>query len=148
MHLALIFFILLFIGLPVAFVLMISAVSYVVLTDNYLLFYSFAQQIFSSLEKYGLLAIPLFLLVGELMGSGGSTRRLVDAASVLVGTLRGGLAYINLLANMMMASIMGSAIRFPAITIRSDVSMGWGEMAPVPPVMGLSLLAGPAKRSG
>jgi tripartite ATP-independent transporter DctM subunit len=109
MHLALIFFILLFIGLPVAFVLMMSAVSYVVLTDNYLLFYSFAQQIFSSLEKYGLLAIPLFLLVGELMGSGGSTRRLVDAASVLVGTLRGGLAYINLLANMMMASIMGSA---------------------------------------
>jgi tripartite ATP-independent transporter DctM subunit len=109
MHVALIFFILLFIGLPVAFVLMMSAISYVVLTDNYLLFYSFAQQMFSSLEKYGLLAIPLFLLVGELMGSGGSTRRLVDAASVLVGTLRGGLAYINLLANMMMASIMGSA---------------------------------------
>jgi tripartite ATP-independent transporter DctM subunit len=109
MQLALIFFILLFIGLPVAFVLLMSSVAYVILTDNYLLFYSFSQQIFSSLEKYGLLAIPLFLLVGELMGSGGSTRRLVDAASVFVGTLRGGLAYINLLANMMMASIMGSA---------------------------------------
>jgi len=108
-QLALIFLLLLFIGLPVAFVLMMSAIAYAALTDNSLLFLSFSQQIFSSLEKYGLLAIPLFLLVGELMGAGGSTRRLVDAASVLVGTLRGGLAYINLLANMMMASIMGSA---------------------------------------
>jgi tripartite ATP-independent transporter DctM subunit len=107
--LAAVFFTLLFIGLPVAFVLLMSSVSYVALTDNLILFSSFSQQIFSSLENYGLLAIPLFLLVGELMGSGGCTRRLVDAASVLVGNLRGGLAYINLLANMMMASIMGSA---------------------------------------
>ncbi len=106
---AVIFAVLLFIGMPVALVLLVSAISYAVISDNYLLFYSFAQQIFSSMEKYGLLAIPLFLLVGELMGFGGSTRRLVNAATVLVGSLRGSLAYINLLANMMMASIMGSA---------------------------------------
>ena len=121
MPLALIFLVLLFIGVPVAFVLYLSTVAYVLLTDNFLLFLSFAQQLFSSLEKYGLLAIPLFLLVGELMEAGGCTRRLVDAASVFVGTFRGGLAYINLLANMMMASIMGSANAQIAIMSRTMV---------------------------
>jgi len=121
MLLALIFFVLLFAGVPVAFVLFLSTAAYVVLTDNVLLFLSFSQQIFSSLEKYGLLAIPLFLVVGELMEAGGCTRRLINAASVFVGTLRGGLAYINLLANMMMASIMGSANAQIAIMSRSMV---------------------------
>jgi len=65
---------------------------------------------YGSLEKNGLLAIPLFMLVGEIMNRGGLTQRLTAAADVLVGSFRGGMAYVNLLANAMAASILGSAI--------------------------------------
>lgn len=101
------FFLLL--GLPIALVLAMTALSYIFLSGNTVLYLSFPQQLFASLENYGLLAIPLFMLVGELMNEGGITRRLVALASVFVGHVRGGLAYINILANMFLASIVGSA---------------------------------------
>ncbi len=100
---------LLFLGVPIALVLAMTALAYIQASGNPVLYQSFPQQFFSSLENYGLLAIPLFLAVGELMNEGGITRRLVALASVFVGHLRGGLAYINILANMFLASIMGSA---------------------------------------
>lgn len=100
---------LLFLGLPIALVLAMVALVYIYASGNPVLYLSFPQQFFASLENYGLLAIPLFLAVGELMNEGGITRRLVALASVFVGHLRGGLAYINILANMFLASIMGSA---------------------------------------
>ena len=100
---------LLFLGLPIALVLAMVALVYIYASGNPVLYLSFPQQLFASLENYGLLAIPLFLAVGELMNEGGITRRLVALASVFVGHLRGGLAYINILANMFLASIMGSA---------------------------------------
>ena len=80
------------------------------LSGNTILFASLPQQLFSGTESYGLLAIPLFMLAGELMNEGGLTRRLVTFAGVFVRGVRGGLAYVNLIANMMMASIMGSAL--------------------------------------
>lgn len=100
---------LLFLGLPIALVLAMVALAYIYVSGNPVLYLSFPQQFFAGLENYGLLAIPLFLAVGELMNEGGITRRLVALASVFVGHLRGGLAYINILANMFLASIMGSA---------------------------------------
>ena len=100
---------LLFLGLPIALVLAMVALVYIYASGNPVLYLSFPQQLFAGLENYGLLAIPLFLAVGELMNEGGITRRLVALASVFVGHLRGGLAYINILANMFLASIMGSA---------------------------------------
>lgn len=100
---------LLLLGLPIALVLAMTALAYIEASGNPVLYLSFPQQFFASLENYGLLAIPLFLVVGELMNEGGITRRLVALASVFVGHLRGGLAYINILANMFLASIMGSA---------------------------------------
>ena len=102
------FAILLFAGVPIALVLATTAMIYILLSGNTVLFLSYPQQLYSGLEKYGLLAIPLFMLVGELMNEGGITRRLVGFASVFVGSLRGGLAYVNLLANMFMAAIIGS----------------------------------------
>ena len=100
---------LLFLGVPIALVLAMVALVYIYASGNPVLYLSFPQQLFAGLENYGLLAIPLFLAVGELMNEGGITRRLVALASVFVGHLRGGLAYINILANMFLASIMGSA---------------------------------------
>lgn len=106
---AVVFTSLLFLGLPIALVLGMTALAYIYMSGNTVLYLSFPQQFFASLENYGLLAIPLFMIVGELMNEGGITRRLVALASVFVGHVRGGLAYINILANMFLASIVGSA---------------------------------------
>jgi tripartite ATP-independent transporter DctM subunit len=103
------FVVLLALGVPIAFVLFGTALAHILASGNDVLFASFAQQLFSGIESYGLIAIPLFMLAGEIMNRGGLIRRLIDLASIFVGGLRGGLAYINVLANMMMASILGSA---------------------------------------
>lgn len=100
---------LLFFGVPIAFVLAISGALFIWYSGNDILFLSYAQQLFSGVEKYGLLAIPLFILVGEVMNEGGITKRLVVFAGIFVGSLRGGLAYINLVANAFVAAIIGSA---------------------------------------
>lgn len=105
----LVFCLLLLIAVPIAFVLLGTSLAYIEASSNEVLYASFAQQLFSGIEQYGLMAIPLFMLAGELMNRGGLTRRLIGLASIFVAGLRGGLAYINLLANMMMASIIGSA---------------------------------------
>jgi tripartite ATP-independent transporter DctM subunit len=106
---AAVFVLLLIFGVPIAFVLLGTSLAYIEISGNDVLFESFAQQIFSGIEKYGLMAIPLFMLAGEIMNRGGLIRRLIALASIFVAGFRGGLAYINLLANMMMASIIGSA---------------------------------------
>ena len=98
------FAMLLFAGVPIALVLAVTSMIYIWWSGNSVLFLSFPQQLYGGLENYGLLAIPLFMLVGELMNAGGITKRLVSFAGVFVGSLRGGLAYINLVANMFMAS--------------------------------------------
>lgn len=67
------------------------------------------QNIFSMLNSYTLLAVPLFLIVGNVMEYGGITERLVAFARTLVGHMRGGLAQVNILTNMLMAGISGSA---------------------------------------
>lgn len=120
---AVVFFILLFAAVPVSFVLILTAIWYIGASGNTVLYQSFAQQLFAGIENYGLMAIPLFILTGELMNEGGATRRLVDAARVFAGGVRGGLAYINLLANMFMAAIIGSAASQIAIMSRAMVPM-------------------------
>jgi tripartite ATP-independent transporter DctM subunit len=106
---ALVFVVLLVISVPIAFVLLGTALAYIEISGNEVLYQSFPQQLFSGIEAYGLMAIPLFMLAGEIMNRGGLIRRLIGFAGLFVSGLRGGLAYINLLANMMMASIIGSA---------------------------------------
>lgn len=115
------FFLLLFGNVPIAIVLALSAVVYIAESGNTVLFDSFAQQMFSGLENYGLLAIPLFMLTGELMNEGGITERLIRAARVFVGGFRGGLAWINIVANMLMAAIIGSAVSQIAVMSRAMV---------------------------
>jgi len=118
---AAVFLILLLLAVPISLVLALSAAWYIWQSGNTVLFDSFAQQMFSGIESYGLLAIPLFMLTGEMMNEGGLTPRLVRAARVFVGGFRGGLAYINLLANMFMAAIIGSAASQIAVMSRAMV---------------------------
>jgi tripartite ATP-independent transporter DctM subunit len=115
------FFVKLLLAVPVAVVLALTAMWYIWESENTILYDSFAQRMFSGVEAYGLLAIPLFMLTGELMNEGGMTRRLINAARVFVGGFRGGLAYINLLANMFMAAIVGSAAAQIAVMSRAMV---------------------------
>lgn len=115
-------FVLLLLGaVPIALVLALTAMVYIQASGNTVLFDSYPQQLFSAIESYGLLAIPLFMLAGELMNEGGLTKRLIALARILVGGFRGGLAYINLVANMMMAAIIGSAASQIAIMSRAMV---------------------------
>ena len=116
-----VFLVLLFVSVPITLVLSLTALWYIYESGNTVLYYSFSQQMFSGVENYGLLAIPLFILTGELMNEGGMTQRLVHAARVFVGGFRGGLAYINLLANMFMAAIIGSAASQIAVMSRAMV---------------------------
>lgn len=68
-----------------------------------------AQKMFESTNSFTLIAVPLFILAGRFMALGGITRDLLNFSSVLVGFLRGGLAYVNVVASMFFAGITGSA---------------------------------------
>lgn len=69
-----------------------------------------AQRMATGLDSFALLAIPFFILSGQLMNSGGIARRLIELAKVLVGMFPGGLAFVNIMANMLFGSISGSAV--------------------------------------
>ncbi|WP_341357774.1 TRAP transporter large permease [Rossellomorea sp. y25] len=103
------FFILLFMSVPISLVLGITTVLYFLVVGNVTLLSSTPMRLYSGLDNFGLLAIPLFMLAGELMNGGGITTRLVKFARVLIGHVRGGLAYVTIIANMFLASILGSA---------------------------------------
>lgn len=109
------------VGMPIAFALAALAMIYIFTSGNTVLLQSYGQQMFGGLENYGLLALPLFILLGEFMNAGGIGRRLMGLALAMLGPLRGGLAYVNLVANMMMASILGSTVA--QITIMSRLAV-------------------------
>lgn len=69
----------------------------------------FPQKMFTTLDSFSLLALPYFILAGELMARGGISRRLVEFATIVVGHLRGSLAHANIVASMAFAGISGSS---------------------------------------
>lgn len=103
------FFVLLVIGLPIAFAMGLSAILAIVFGSDLSLLI-IPQRLYSSLDSFSLLAIPLFVVAGELMSSGGITQRIVDFSRAGVGHLKGGLAQANVVANMFMAALSGSAV--------------------------------------
>ncbi|MDO9571981.1 MAG: TRAP transporter large permease [Hydrogenophaga sp.] len=105
-----VFFGLLFAGLPIVGAILAGALAFMATNDLAVLYDSVPIQFYGALEINSLLAIPLFLLVGEIMNKAGLTQRLIAVAEVLVGNLKGGLAYANLFTNAMAASILGSAV--------------------------------------
>ena len=95
---------------PIAFVLgLVTFVTAVALDyDNVAL--TLASELANGIDSFALLAIPFFILAGELMGSGGLARRLIEFATVLVGRFPGGLALVNTLTCMFFGAISGSAV--------------------------------------
>lgn len=69
-----------------------------------------AQRMATGLNSFSLLAIPFFILAGQLMNNGGLARRLIDFAKSMLGTLPGGLAHVNIVASMLFGAISGSAV--------------------------------------
>lgn len=101
---------LLAIGVPIAYSIGLSSLlTLVVSMPTLTAFTTMAQRMATGLDSFALLAIPFFILSGQLMNSGGIARRLVDFAKSLVGGLPGGLAFVNIVACMLFGAISGSA---------------------------------------
>lgn len=97
------------IGIPIAFALMLSGVAMMLLMGN-LDANILAQRLVNGADSYPLMAIPFFLIAGELMNAGGLSRRIVNVALALVGHIRGGLGYVVIGTGLILASVSGSAI--------------------------------------
>ena len=98
------------IGVPVAYSIGLSALTTMLVSFDALpAFDTMAQRMATGLESFSLLAIPFFILAGQLMNSGGIAIRLIEFAKVLVGRFPGGLAFVNVMANMLFGAISGSA---------------------------------------
>ena len=104
------FVILLSIGIPIAYSIGISGILTMLISiDSLPAFTTFAQRMATGIDSFALLAIPFFILAGNIMNSGGIAHRLIDFAKALVGGLTGGMAYVNVIANMLFGAISGSA---------------------------------------
>jgi tripartite ATP-independent transporter DctM subunit len=97
------------IGMPIAHCMGLAAVL-TLLWEGQVPALLLAQQYYASIDIFALLAVPLFIIAGELMNVGGITERLVAMSRAWIGHLRGGLAQANIMTNMFMAAISGSAL--------------------------------------
>ncbi len=98
-------------GVPISFCIGIATIATMLITiQTAPSVTTVAQRMATGLDSFALLAIPFFILSGQLMNRGGIARRLIDLAKVLVGMLPGGLAFVNILASMLFGSISGSAV--------------------------------------
>ncbi|HLF36285.1 MAG TPA: TRAP transporter large permease subunit [Cyclobacteriaceae bacterium] len=105
------FFILLALGVPIAYSIGISAIITLTISIPFLpSVTTIAQRVATGLDSFALLAIPFFILAGQIMNKGGIARRLIDLAKTVVGMFPGGLAYVNILACMLFGAISGSAV--------------------------------------
>ena len=105
------FVILLLISVPVAWSIAISSLLTIVVSVPLIpSLTTVSQRIATGLDSFALLAIPFFILSGQIMNEGGIARRLISFAKTLVGFLPGGLALINIISAMLMGSIAGSAM--------------------------------------
>ena len=97
-----------FIGLPIAFSLIICAISlmyFLDMTDIQII----TQNMWNGANNFSLLAVPFFMLAGEFMNAGGMTKRIIGIAMAWVGHVRGGMGYVAVFAAIIMASLSGSA---------------------------------------
>ncbi|MFA5914596.1 MAG: TRAP transporter large permease subunit [Burkholderiales bacterium] len=96
-------------GMPIAFALLICGVAlmfHMDMFDSQIL----AQNLINGADNFPLLAVPFFILAGELMNAGGLSRKIIEIAMAMVGHIRGGLGYVAILAAIILASLSGSAV--------------------------------------
>lgn len=104
------FVLLLSAGVPISFSIGIATLATMLMSIHTIpSLTTVAQRMSTGLDSFALLAIPFFILAGQLMNSGGIARRLIDFAKIIVGKLPGGLAFVNILAAMLFGAMSGSA---------------------------------------
>jgi tripartite ATP-independent transporter DctM subunit len=106
---AVVFFITLALGIPVAFCLALTSLVALLFIGQVPL-ELIPQRMFTGMDSFPLMAVPLFILAGEVMNGAGITHRIVRFSTALVGHIRGGLAHVNIVASMFFAGISGSAV--------------------------------------
>jgi tripartite ATP-independent transporter DctM subunit len=97
-----------FIGMPVAFALLVCGVALMVHLNSFDT-QILAQNLVSGADNFPLMAIPFFMLAGEIMNKGGISQQIVKVANAVVGHVEGGLGYVAIVAALILASISGSA---------------------------------------
>ena len=102
------FFVMIFLKIPITFALCVS--SAVAMIYCHVPLMSLVSQYANAINSFTLMAIPFFMLAGEIMGEGGISDRLLNTASACVGHIRGGLCHVNVLASMLFGSMSGSAV--------------------------------------
>ncbi|WP_195277135.1 TRAP transporter large permease [Anaerotruncus rubiinfantis] len=102
------FFVMILCKLPITFALAASSTMTMLYLDIPLM--SMVQQMAKAINSFSLMAIPFFILAGEIMGAGGISTRMLNFANVFVGRFRGGLAQVNCLASMFFGHLSGSAV--------------------------------------
>lgn len=116
-------------GIPIAGGLALVAAGTMLLTTGPDLLVIFVQRAYAATTSFPLLAIPFFILAGNLMNVGGTTARIFAVANLLVGRIRGGLAHVNVLGSMIFAGMSGSAVADAAglgvIEIRAMIREGY-----------------------
>jgi TRAP-type transport system large permease protein len=96
-------------GMPIAFALLVCGVALMLFMGNFDT-QILVQNLLEGVNNYPLMAVPFFMLAGELMNAGGISKRIINMAEAMVGHVRGGLGYVAIIAAVVMASISGSAV--------------------------------------
>ena len=97
-------------GIPIAFCMGIVSLSALLAMGKSGMLVVIAQKMITGIDKFPLMAIPLFILAGNIMNRGGITDSLVKFSNFLVGRLRGGLAHVNIVSSIFFAGITGVAV--------------------------------------
>ncbi|MBR0096864.1 MAG: TRAP transporter large permease [Synergistaceae bacterium] len=97
------------IGVPLYAALLMTSLLGLLSTGNLTLLRVIPQQFFGGMDSFTLMSLPLFILTGSLMNKSGLTDRLIDFSKLIVGQVKGGLGYVNVVGNMVFAGVNGSA---------------------------------------
>jgi TRAP-type C4-dicarboxylate transport system permease large subunit len=105
-----VFLVLIMIGLPVVFALLAAPFGLLVMDDQSRQLSVLYRNLYNGMDSFPLMALPFFMLAGEVMNRGGITIRLVEFSQAIMGHLRGGLAHVNILSSILFAGLSGSAV--------------------------------------
>lgn len=105
-----VFGVLMFLGMPIVFVMTFSSMVYCLVLGRISFLMVVTEKMLRGMDSFVLLAIPMFIMCGEVMNRGGITSSIVSFADLIVGRFKGGLAYVNTLASTLFAGITGSAL--------------------------------------
>ncbi|SMY09133.1 TRAP transporter large permease [Flavimaricola marinus] len=117
-----VFLVMIMIGLPVFFALLAAPGALLILSGQERDIAVLYRNVYTGMDSFPLMALPFFMLAGEVMNRGGITTRLVEFSQAIMGHLRGGLAHVNILSSFLFAGMSGSAV--------ADVSALGGTLIP------------------